>query len=117
MGTVLVWTYLAVSHFVTERAVHAARSVLTTTVHRRERAGAVTAEKQRLHYPKVLAPLIAHALVLLAPLMKILHVHAAKQWNRLSPVQTMDAPKSGMCWGLVLMCPMQTGQKWMLAST
>ena len=117
VGTVPVWTYLVVSHFVTERAVPAARSVLMTTVHRRERAGAVTAEKQRLLYPKVHASLIARVLLLQVPHTKILHVHAANQRSHLFPVKTKDAPKSGTGLGLVSMCPMQTGHQWMLAST
>ena len=101
----------------TERAAHAARSVLTRSAHRRERAGVVTTESQQLLCLKVLASMTAHVLLLLAPPTKILPVHAANQWSPLSPVQTMDAPKSGTGWEPVSMFPMLTGQKWMQAST
>ena len=116
VGTALLQISLAVSHFVTERAVPAARSVLTRSAHQRERAGAVTTKRRQLLYLKVLVSLTAHVLVLLAPLAP-LHVHVAKQWSPLPPVQTKDAPKSGTGWGPVLMCPMRTGHQWMLAST
>merc|ERR1711971_815192 len=115
--TVPVRTYLAVSQFVTERVVRAVRSVSTKSVHPRERAGAATTERQQLLYPRVHVSLIALALVLLAPPTKILHVHAANQRSHLSPVKTKDVPKSGTDWGPVLMCPTQTGNRWMLAST
>ena len=101
----------------TERAAHAARSVLTRSAHRRERAGVVTTESRQLLYLKVLASLTAHVLLLLAPPTKILPVHAANEWSHLSPVQTTDAPKSGTGWEPVSMFPMLTGQKWMQAST
>ena len=116
-GTVPVWRNLAVSYFVTERAVLAARSVLTRSAHPREKAGAATTERQQLLYPKVHASLTTCVLVLLVPHMKILHVHAANQRSHLSPVKTKDVQKSGTGGGPVLMCPMQTGHQWMLAST
>ena len=115
-GTVPVWRYLAVSYFVTERAVPAARSVSTRSAHQREKAGAATTEKQRLLYPRVHASLTARVLVLVVPHTKILHVHAANQRSHLSPVKTTDVPKSGTGWGPVSMCPVQTGHQWILAS-
>jgi len=117
VGNVPVRTYLVVSYFVTERAVPAARSVLTRSARQRERDGAATIKRQRLLYLKVLASLTAHALVLLVPHTKILHVHAANQQSHLSPVKTKDVPKSGTGWGPVSMYPTQTGHRWMLALT
>ena len=111
-GTALVQTFLVVSFSVTERAVRAARSVSTRSAQRRERAGVATTGSLRLPYLRVLASLTALVLLPLALPTMILHVHAANPWSplALSPVKTMDAPKSGMGWGHVSMYPMQTGQ-------
>ena len=116
-GSVLAQMYLVESVFVTERAARAARSVLTRSAHRRERAGVVTTESQQLLCLKVLASMTAHVLPLVAPPTKTPPVHAANRWSLLSPVQITDAPKSGTGWEPVSMFPMLTGQKWMQAST
>ena len=119
VGTALVQMFLVVSFSVTERAVRAARSAWTRSAQRRERAGVATTGSLRLPYLRVLASLTALVLLPLALPTMILHVHAANPWSplALSPVKTMDAPKSGMEWGPVSMYPMQTGQMWMQAST
>merc|ERR1719341_2728152 len=116
-GTALVQMYLVVSFFVTKRAVRAARSVSTRSAQRKERAGVVTTGSLRLPYPRVLVSLTALVLLPLAPPTLILPVLAANRWSPLSPVKTMDAPKSGTGWGPVSMYQMQTGQMWMADST
>ena len=116
VATVPLQINLAESSFVRERVAHAARSVLTRSAQQREKAGAATTESPQLPCQRVLASLTDHVLPLLDHPIKIPDVPAVNHQRFLSLVKT-DAQVSGAVWVPVSMCPAQTGQMSMPAST
>ena len=100
-----------------ERTAPVARSAWTPGAPPRGKAGTATAERLRLHFPRVLASLIALVLQLLDHPILILPVPAANQRSQLSLAEMMVVPKNGTEWVPASTHPMQTGLKWTPTST